>query len=172
MNRQSLFVCCFAAFGVALWAALYRRNHPPLSEADKQFRAFVEGADSAEITQREHRDMWKEAEGIAYLPLDAEQTRRLIEELRLRDKKGMMQTKAELANQIDLYQITFKRAGQELETFTLRRVATQTELEWMIQSPPPNQNHYKVIVCELHPRFESSLRALLDEVLPDRIKFS
>ena len=161
-----------------MWAALYRRNHPPLSEADKQFRAFVEGADSAEIIQREHRDLWKEVEGIAYPPLDAEQTRRLIETLRLRDKKSMMRTQGDFLqragfdNQIDFYRITFKRAGQELKRFTLGQIAAQTELEWMIQSPPPNQNHYSVIIRELHPRFERTLRALLDEVVPDRIKFS
>ena len=46
MKRKSL-VLCFALLcvGAALWGVNYRLNHPPLSKADREFRALVAGAD-------------------------------------------------------------------------------------------------------------------------------
>ena len=167
----SLAFSSTAALGAALWPFNYRLHHPPLSAADRQFRALVVGADSVQFFQRRHRDTRQEATTIAYPPLNFEQTMRLIEQIRLLDEKSRFQTDATLVGKIDQFELVFSRKGEKLNSIGLSLIQNESAISWSYPTAPPRQARYTLPIRKLHPRFEKPLRQLLDEFLPNRLQF-
>lgn len=170
-------IACILALLIVVSAALggvnYRLNHPPLSDADQQFRALIAGADSVAASQGSCQQPECSANAvIAYKPLDAAQTRHLIELLRFVDTAPDNFGK-ETATGAGLI-LTFGRDGQELTYFNLGQTLVSSELSSdtkpLYFSTGADGNRVQVPSFQLHPRFEKPLRAYLDEVWPERIK--
>lgn len=135
----------------------------PLSQADLQFRALVAGTDSVEVSQWScQKQMACAATGtIKYKPLNAVQTRELIENLRFTDDRRLP-INAVAPGTVGL-DLTFRRKGADLIHYTLWETRDATSLVHVI--PSIVDASYK-----LHPRFEKRLRRTLDEVLPRHIR--
>ena len=83
MKRQPLIfaLALLLVVGAALWGVNYRLDYPPLTNADKEFRAFVAGADSVEITSMTCTRNACSPSAPSSQPqiLNAQQTRELIQ---------------------------------------------------------------------------------------------
>ncbi len=155
MKRQVLVaLVSIAVIGAALWGVNWRLDHPPLSDADRDFRARVAGADG--VIVRHKKPVGFVARGAPLQILDAAQTRDLIESLRFARTDSRL-------NVISLspLELTFERHNKPLTRFELWQTPTATELQHL---EPPYQ------IYQLHPRFEKPLRRVLSEVLPQHIR--
>lgn len=166
MKRKPL-VFAFALIIVLVAALLgvnWRLNHPPLSDADKEFRALVVDADSVHVSQFScQKQMACAASGtINYPTLNAVQTRELIELLRFtRDDKNLPAPNWSVPSvTLDL---SFRRENHILGGYVLNQTPRQSGLIYASSSRVFSS-------YQLHPRFEKSLREFLDEVAPARIR--
>ena len=165
MKRQPLIFAFALLFVVsaALWGVNWRLNHPPLSVADKEFRAAVSGADNVGVSQFScQKQLACDASGtIHYLSLNAAQTRELIERLRFTNDQSIPFNANEPGTvTLDL---VFRSKQRELMRYTLRETPHSIDVVHVIPSV--------IDACyRLHPRFEKSLRQFLDQIAPQRLQ--
>ena len=147
--------------GAALWGVNYRLDHPPLSQADKEFRALVAGADSVEVGQTSCSPQqacfnvnWR-----SYGTLNADYTREIISLIRLKDAP-----QNEVLEGRPVYlRLTFAHEDKPLLSCELGQSSTFSQL--FLESGEGFVYSYS-----LHPRFEKPLRRALDAYLPQRIR--
>ena len=174
MKRKPLTLCLalLLVVGAALWGVNYRLDHPPLTKADKEFRALVASADSAKIDQYDTRNLVAGQNAVAATcVLSATQTRELVEQMRL----GKPQPAPSIPVTLPL-KIIFKHGDDELVDIQIDQSPGQTEVlvpknAWPSTSAqkfaPTNLG---LTVYRLHPRFEKPFRRALDAYLPQRIR--
>jgi len=158
MKRRP-FLLAFALWfliGAALWGVNWRLDHPPLSDADKEFRALVAGADETRVVRftHEQKTIITHISSI-HTTLNAIQTHELIESLRFVDS-----TAAPTYPSRGSIRLEFSRHGKALSWFDLTQTSTSSQLQ--CYAPPHLYN--------LNPRFEKPLRRTLDQVLPQRLR--
>ena len=83
MKRKPLIIAIalLLVVGAALWGVNYRLDHPPLTKADKEFRAMVAGANRVEITSMICNRNSCRPDNSKSLPqiLNAQQARELVD---------------------------------------------------------------------------------------------
>lgn len=158
LSLTLLLVMSFVLLGVN-----YRLNHPPLSNADKDFRALVSGADSVQMSQMSCP--WYQAclknVLIEYKPLDANQTRELTQRLRFTDDRlnPLMKPPPRAMPLI----LSFRRKGKEITRYTLWETPRSMTLVHI--TPSAIDASYK-----LQPSFVKPLREYLNTVAPKRLQ--
>ena len=158
MKRKLTFaIALLFIVGAALWGVNYRLDNPPLTKADKEFRALVAGADNVEIKtsvcQLPNCTRFARDE---YRTLNADQTRELIESVRLIDRTPEQFSQNQL---VSVSILTFKHQQKELlPEFGLNRMAS-----W-------NEFHSGSGPYAVHPRFNKRLNRVLDAHLPQLIR--
>ena len=159
MKRQPLILAIALplVIGAALWGVNYRLDHPPLTQADKEFRALVAGANSVEIKtsvcQLPNCTRFARDE---YRTLNASQTRELIESIRLIGRTPEQFSQNRLVS-VSIF--TFKHQKKELlPEFALHRMAS-----W-------NEFHSGSGPYAVNPRFNKRLNRALDAYLPQRLR--
>ena len=164
MKRQPILLALALCLltGAAIWGVNYRLDHPPLSRADKEFRALVAGADSVRASQYSCQT------GNCYgnilyqhKPLNAAQTRALIERLRFTDDRRTL-FNAQPPGTVALV-LTFQRQGADIISYTLWEAPDSCTLNHFI--PTIIDSTYR-----LHPRFVKPLRRTLDAYLPQGVR--
>ena len=150
MKRQPILFASalMCILGAALWGVNYRLQHPPLTAADREFRALVSGADG--VTIRQKKPVGFVARGAPFRVLDAAQTRRLIDNLRFTGADENLNVAS-----LSPLELTFARAGQPRARLELYQSQNAGALETL-------QKPYRVF--HLHPRFAKSLRRMLNEL--------
>ena len=173
MNYRLLALALPIVLGAGIWGANYRLDHPPLSQNDKKFRGSVTGADSVVASQWACQGACSANTLLKFKPLDAAQTRQLIEQFRFRDPApdAVLTNWGNGGTTLDL---SFRRAGKELARYTLTQNPAQSELTDASKSLHFSTGagwkpFYFGLPCQLHPRFEKSLRRTLDEVWPNHV---
>lgn len=164
MKRKPLLfaLALFVFIGAGVWGVNWRLDHPPLSAADKEFRALVASADRVEVSQQGCQspncgEQWT----IKYKPSNAAQSLELIEKLRFTDDRRIP-FNAVAPGTVAL-DFTFQRKGADLIRYTLWETPHSFSLVHIIPSIVDSS-------YQLHPRFEKPLRRFLDQVAPQRIK--
>ena len=159
--------------GAALWGVNYRLDHPPLTKADKEFRALVAGADSVSISQLNSIGVLSPSDRNK--KLNATQTRQLIEKIRFLDKLASAGTFASAMLPIPkgwptpkggIYILRFSRKGESLA----RCLLFQSEKESGISCPALQDSKVPGSIHQLNPRFNKRLNRVLDAYLPQRIR--
>lgn len=157
--------------GAALWGVNYRLDHPPLTKADREFRALVAGADSLEVRQLICLQAnCSTYDHFKFRPLNAVQARGLVEQLRLVDS-----SLARSGIPSDRFHLRFLRRDKVLARFVLYQTISSSQLSTRVDDKPPNAMNVTMNVTysnhNLNPRFEKSLRRYLkNQVLPQRIR--
>ncbi len=169
MKRKPLILALtlLLVVGAALWGVNYRLDHPPLTKADKEFRALVAGADSMKATQaRCQNSSCVGDEQLKFGPLDAEQTRDVIDKIRVFDKEV-----SPSQNQKSIFiNLSFYKKGRYLYGIILFQNATSSEIVKQVRGkngysfPSPPMNY------KLNPRFNKRLNRVLDAYLPQRVR--
>ncbi len=115
MKRKpiTLALALMLIVSAALWGINYRLDHPPLSDADIEFRELVAGADKVEFI--EWRPTFSSGDSVAYIRyLNVAQTRELMERLRL-----LPISPARIGAYQEVVGLTFYRGNQELGRFRI-----------------------------------------------------
>ena len=142
--------------GAALWGVNYRLDHPPLTKADKEFRALVAGADEVRVNQQVMGEKTMHQQFLK--PLDAAQTQELIKALRFVDEEPK-----DTGNYVTL-EVTFLRKHKKLYLLSLyqsQKATSFQELEYAGGIPR---------VYNVNPRFNKRLNRVLDAYLPQRVR--
>ncbi len=150
--------------GAALWGVNYRLDHPPLTKADKEFRALVAGADGIEISQLQMNDMPQEGSPVRLNSLNAAQTSQLIDLLRFSKALSAMPNSGR--GTIEFFNITFLKQGKGI-AFCAREQSPQGSAFECNTLPNARYPHHKY---QLNPRFNKRLNRALDAYLPQRIR--
>ena len=166
MKRKPLIlaIALLLVVGAALWGVNYRLDHPPLTKADKEFRALVAGADSTEILYEKCCLGDSRSDGtIQFKNLDANQTTKFTENLRFFDDSSPA-----IFIGVGMH-IRFFRQGKELSLFELNQISTLDNFSHLVEdkqqfAPSVHQIFY------LNPRFHKRLNRALDAYLPQRIR--
>ncbi len=177
MKRKPLILAITLSLvvGAALWGVNYRLDHPPLTDADKEFRALVAGADEVQASQESCqrstgclKNSW-----IVYDPLNAAQTRNLTEQIRFSgDAETPMGT--QWKKTYVRLNLSFKQRGKEMAYLAL----LQDENSGLLATPTkPFQfstggawQNFVAPTHQIHPRFHKRLNRALDAYLPQRIR--
>ena len=168
MKRKSLIpaIALLLVVSAALWGVNYRLNNPPLSDADKEFRALVAGTDSVKVSQESEQQQAIPTKFlIKYKPLNATQAREFIEILRLLPEPhggrpiGIFNSPKKFP--VTLY-LSFSRSDKELASLELSQTTTSTVFSCHDST---QTKFYKV-----NPRFNKRLNRALDAYLPQRIR--
>ena len=149
--------------GAALWDVNWRLDHPPLSKADKEFRALVAGADSIQIYQFscQPRASACSANGMLFdVKLNATQMNELTDQLRF------LKVYPHFATPIQSIELNlgFRRRGKRIAYFQLDQT---TKYSYLSHGLP---NHIVGETYQLNPRFNKRLTRALDAYLPQRIR--
>ena len=150
--------------GAALWGVNYRLNHPPLTQADKEFRALVAGADGVEILYEKCCLGESRSDGtIQFQNLNAHQTRDFIESLRFLDDSPRI-------NIIGFgMHIRFFRQSSELALIQLNQNLKSSNFSHLVEDKQQSAPSVRQIFY-LNPRFNKRLNRALDAYLPQRIR--
>lgn len=152
--------------GAALRSVNYRLDHPPLTKADKEFRALVAGADSMRATQASCQNAPCAASvELKFGPLNAEQTRDVISKIRLLDQE--VSSSQELPVYINLM---FYKNGKSLYNIVLFQTPSSSEIEKTWNGYEGNKYIFPTVYQRLNPRFNKRLNRTLDAYLPQRIR--
>ena len=163
MKRKPLLLALalLLVVGAALWGVNYRLDHPPLTKADKGFRALVAGANRVEIVNNggKGNSLAKQVE------LDEIQTRELIENIRLFDRRAIG-----LSSSGSSIILVFWKNNEMLNTFVLNQRRNSSEM--LIDLEPMESRGGKSArsYYDLNPRFNKRLNRALDAYLPQRIR--
>ena len=166
MKRKPILlaIALLLVVGAALWGVNYRLDHPPLTQADEEFRALVAGADGVWSSQWACQGNCDENWLIKYKPLDAMQTRELIENLRVVDGREYDSLAGDLSSTghstVEL-ELKFTRQGKPLASFLL----LQTPGSSGIGKLPAFKG-----ITKINPRFNKRLNRVLDAYLPQRVR--
>ena len=155
-----------ALIGAALWGVNYRLDHPPLSQADKEFRALVAGADRVEVREYRPRDSF-----VVHPALNVTQARELAEQLRLLDAiSSPLPTSSR-----SIIDLTFWKHNQRIADFSLDQTSRSSWL--IVRTPGPLSRRDRSVsmssayaIYDLHPRFNKRLNRVLDAYLPQRVR--
>ena len=163
MKRKPLIFAIALLFvvGATLWGVNYRLDHPPLTKADREFRALVAGADSVKASQAscQNASCPNGPKQVEFGPLNAQQTREIIDNIRLLDGEITPSYKKTV-----FINLTFLKEGEERYNVVLLQESDSTEIikTW---NDKPGRPRYK-----LNPRFNKRLNRALDAYLPQRIR--
>ncbi len=137
--------------GAALWGVNYRLDHPPLTQADKEFRALVAGADSVEIYRNNYviKPGLQSLSPTTFHALNAAQTRQLLGKFRVSDEFV-------LEAPLDSFDLTFRRRGKILLTAQLSQNFPSTTI---VTTSGAQKREYK-----LQPRFAKRLEIYLNQL--------
>ena len=149
--------------GAALWGVNWHLDHPPLSDADKEFQAVVAGADSVGLSQFScQKQMACAASGtLHYKTLNAAQTRALIADLRFADGQGAPNDSI-LVGQTVTLDLVFRHRGADLGVYSLCQTPRSSALTH-VRAGKLDANY------RLRPRFDLKLRRFLEWAVPQRI---
>ena len=156
MKRKPLIfaLALLLVVGAALWGVNYRLDHPPLTKADKEFRALVAGADRMEL--------WR-SHSSSKSTLDSTELNELVRQYRLSQR------------------VTFP--GIAPPSFGKSLLGHSSLLFWQQDKPiiwafiyhtskgsiihvlNPHEGFYQV-----NPRFNKRLNRALDAYLPQRVR--
>lgn len=160
MKRKQLIlaIALLLVVGAALWGVNYRLDHPPLTQADKEFRALVAGADSIEASQQ-----IVDSPIISLIPLKVlnSETRELLENMRFVKVESL---------------IGLPKYGVDLDLEFRSKGKTQHCTLSQLSDPQGNvltcgsQDEINSRMFELNPRFNKSLNRALDAYLPQRVR--
>ena len=159
MKRKPLLlaIALLLIVGAALWGVNYRLDHPPLTGADKEFRALVAGADSVEASQYScQRRACATNYAIRFDPLNVTQTRHIIEELRFVSK---IPTTTMDSSQATMLKLEFRKGDKAVVRCTLWQSPNLNEMSTMQHAS-----------YRLNPRANKRLNRVLDAYLPQRIR--
>ena len=134
--------------GAALWGVNYRLNNPPLTQADKEFRALVAGADSVQIYRNNFR-IKSSLQPTTFYSLGAPQTRQMLDKFRFSDEFV-------LDAPLDSYYLTFRRGSKILLSAQLSQNSPSTTL---VTTSGAQKREYK-----LQPRFAKRLEIYLNQL--------
>ena len=169
MKRKPLILSIALLFvvGAALWGVNYRLDHPPLTKADKELRALLAGADSMRASQAscQNAPCLGGSKRVEFGPLNAQQTREIINNIRLLDKEiSPSQVKPAFIN------LLFFKNGKSIHNVILFQEPNSTEVIKNWDGKKGNQNQFLQTHYKLNPRFNKQLNRVLDAYLPQRIR--
>ena len=159
--------------GAALWGVNWRLDHPPLTKADKEFRALVAGADSVQATQTSCQlqplstctnNRW-----IIYPPLNASQTRELTGVIRFSQYADPPVGTAWESRYVRL-NLQFKRHGKELAYLAILQDDKTGLLVTCFEPELASLNGFAAPTYQINPRFNKRLNRALDAYLPQRVR--
>ncbi len=157
MKRKpiTLALALMLIVGAALWGINWRLDHPPLTQADKEFREIVAGADSIKMEQKDYAH-FKPANAPTTIDqtLDATQTRQFIARVRLTDASTAFNGTGRSETRL-----IFRCQNQTISTFMLEEFKGSIQLRLSTGETP---------FYNLHPRFYKSMKLYLDEIAPQR----
>ena len=161
MKRQPLIfaIALLLVVGAALWSVNYRLDHPPLTKADKEFRALVAGADNVQIYRNNFR-IKPSLQPTTFYSLGAPQTRQMLDKFRFSDEFV-------LDAPLDSYDLTFRRRGKILLSAQLSQNPPSTTL---VTTSGAQKREYK-----LQPRFAKRLEIYLNQLpaqTPPKVKMA
>ena len=170
MKRKPILL--LLVVGAALWGVNYRLDHPPLTQADKEFRALVAGADSVWIYQSVVTNKKPLQSANRQVDLNEEQTRELIENLRIGEEKSDGAIKTVFRKQkTQVVYLSFVRNKAPIFGCRIYHNSAQIAL---ISVPTKIPRPMKTVSSKALPtnnflirlRFQKRLRRYLQEVLP------
>ena len=142
--------------GAALWGVNWRLDNPPLTKADKDFRASVAGADAVRLEQKDFsRSVAGQTPLSVDVTLDAEQTRELISLLQFSRVSQTFGQGRPLR-----MRLVFLRQNQKDVVFSLEEHVGSMQLTGRAVLAP---------AYGLSPRSAKHVRRFLDEVAPKRL---
>ena len=163
MKRKPLILALalLLVVGAALWGVNYRLDHPPLTKADKEFRALVAGADSVRVfnvspPKYEGKDV----------TLSANQTQELIQKLRFSETYQPLNPESFYSSENGTDYLLFFRGNERLTGFDFWQVTKPGEMT----EDHPEQPEGKISSYKLTPRSTMRLNRALDAYLPQRIR--
>lgn len=158
MKRKPLLLALalILIVSAALWGVNYRLDHPPLSEADKEFRALVAGASQIQLMRlASHPRTTGFLLTTDVKLLSSEQSQQFMGNLRLVDASAMP------IKPLATTKLTFLREDKVVSRFLWLEASEESQLQRLDE--PFN-------LYQLNPRFEKPLRRTLDAYLPQRIR--
>lgn len=176
MKRKPLLsaIALLLVLGAALLGVNWRLNNPPLSDADRKFRALVAGADSVQMSQEscQLKPACLKNNWVTYDPIDAAQTRELVRTIRIVGSETVP-----IGAQWKSYarlNLSFKRRGKEVAYLAI----LQDKKSSLLATPSkPFQlstggvwQNFVSPTYRIHPRSERPLRQFLDQIAPQRIQ--
>ena len=171
MKRKPLVlaIALLLVVGAALWGINYRLDHPPLTKADKEFRALVSGADKVEITRMKTQSFGAKGrlDHMELEQLNVSQTRELVEKLRFVDMDENTSVSTSPMRTRKTRFIFFHREHKLIEV-SLESEEGNNFICAHANYNPSGKNfplNYK-----LNPRANKSLNRALDAYLPQRIR--
>ena len=158
MKRKPIIpaIALLLVVGAALWGVNYRLDHSPLTQADKEFRALVAGADSAVIAY--YSSIGSKAVRVT---LNSAQVRHLLEQLRF--SKDMSSSGATLGRN-GYYHFRFLRQGKALLFCEFWQNTGGSKL-YQVE---PRSSNAGFEIFKVNPRFEKRLNRALDAYLRQR----
>ena len=166
MKRQPIIVAValLLVVGAALWGVNYRLDHPPMTKADKEFRALVAGADSLQVSQASCQDSaCIKKRIIKYNPFNAAQTRELIEQLQFLDVSPSEENSLEVLGNSQKC-VVLRLDFSDSDGISTHMALFQTSKLGKIVGGPQDKTYY------LNPRFNKRLNRVLDAYLPQRVR--
>ena len=175
MKRKPILfaVALLLVVGAALWGVNYRLDHPPLTQADKEFRAMVAGADSVEIVQYTPKPTTANG-SVKHPSLNLTQTHELIEIIRLLKWES---DQSPVSGTESFTTLVFFRDGKPLRKCDLYLNQSSSQLlveiksgQFIMQGSSGGMNRRMQMSFPINPRFNKRLNRLLDAYLPQRIR--
>ena len=166
MKRKPL-VLAFALLlvvGVVLWGVNYRLDHPPMTRADKEFRAMVAGADNLEL--------WEGA-NPSHSIMNSTELAKFIENIRFSESlvpAGIFPPGSGVhPKDIRVYSLLFSSRDYPLASCMIFQTKKEIVFGGIPASISQNsisseRNYY------LNPRFNRRLNRALDAYLPQRVR--
>ena len=169
MRRKFIFaIALLLVVGAALWGVNYRLDHPPLTQADKEFRALVAGADSMKATQascQNSASACANSTELKFGPLNAEQTREIIGNIRpIGQEVSSSETPPIFIN------LMFYKNGKSLYNVVLFQSSKSSAVEKTWDGYKSNKYIFPTAYYQLNPRFNKRLNRTLDAYLPQRVR--
>ncbi len=161
MKRQPLIfaLALLLIVSAALWGVNYRLDHPPLTQADKEFRALVAGFNSVEIGAPQDSITPPPLRGVA--SLNSTQTRAFVERIRFVDDP----VKPVPRGNLTMLRLTFSRHdGLESQHYLFQSPSGSFLVEEVELLKNPVKGH------QLNPRSNKRLNGVLDAYLPQRVR--
>lgn len=163
MKRKpiTLALALILVIGAALWGVNYRLDHPPLTKADKEFRAMVAGADRVQFWQWNCQPLAKctTTNATYFKTLNDEQIGEIVSQMRLLDVQATPFVKDQ-ANSLN-FTFFFKHKGMR---FSLNQKSRLGQITLEAGPSKPTKTY------ALNPRFNKRLNRALDAYLPQRIR--
>ena len=159
MKRKPLLFAIALLFsvGAALWGVNYRLDHPPLTKADKEFRALVADVDGMRVSQLSFKSP-TQYKTIQLGQLNGLQTREFIGQIRLVDSSvDLGKVKGITLN------FLLNRQGRELDNLNIVQNPNSTQI--FVADSNSTWHGYQV-----NPRFNKRLNRALNAYLPQRVR--